>query len=97
MLRDTRIIIPNELREHTLKLAHEGHPGIVNMKKVLWPGIDKNVEKFCKSCYGCQLVSQTEKPELMCCTEMPNGPWQFLAADMLGSMPTGECRLESQY
>ena len=95
VLRGTRIIIPSQLRERTLQLAHEGHPGIVNMKKVLrtkvwWPGIDKDVEKFCKSCYGCQLVSQTTKPEPMVRTEMPNGPWQYLAADMLGPMPTGE-------
>ena len=56
--------MPSELRESTLELAHERHPGIVNMKKVLrtkvwWPGIDKDVEKFCKSCYGCHLVSET--------------------------------------
>ena len=33
VLRRTRIVIPSELREHVLKLAHEGHPGIVMMKK----------------------------------------------------------------
>ena len=76
--------------ERTLDLAHEGHPGIINMKKVLrtkvwWPGIDKDEEKFCKSCYGCQLVS-----ELMSRTELPSGPWQYLAADMLGPMLIGE-------
>ena len=95
ILCGTRIVIPNEIRERTLELAHEGHPGIVNMKKILrtkvwWPAIDKDVEKFCKSCYGCQLVSQSAKPEPMCRTEMPNGPWQYLAADLLGPMPTGE-------
>ena len=60
VLRGTRIVIPSELREHVLKLAHEGHPGIVMMKKrlrskVWWPGIDKDSEQFCKECYGCQL------------------------------------------
>ena len=59
VLRGTRIVIPSELREHVLKLAHEAHPGIVMVKKrlrskVWWPGIDKDSERFCKKCYGCQ-------------------------------------------
>ena len=68
VLRGTRIVIPSELREHMLKLAHEGHPGIVMMKKrlrskVWWPGIDKDSKRFCKECYGCQLVSKPIAPE----------------------------------
>ena len=68
VLRGTRIVIPNELREHVLKLAHEGHPGIVMMKKrlrskVWWPGIDKDSKRFCKECYGCQLVNKSTAPE----------------------------------
>ena len=68
VLRGTRIVIPSKLREDVLKLAHEGHPGIVMMKKrlrskVWWPGIDKDSERFCKECYGCQLVSKSTAPE----------------------------------
>ena len=33
VLRGTRIVIPESLRDRILKVAHEGHPGIVNMKK----------------------------------------------------------------
>ena len=62
ILRGTRIVIPSKLRPRVLSLAHEGHPGIVSMKqrlrsKVWWPGIDREAEKFCKTCHGCQLVS----------------------------------------
>ena len=65
VLRGTRIVIPSEFREHVNKLAHEGHPGIVMMKKRLrskiwWPGIDKDSERFCKECYGCQLCKQID-------------------------------------
>ena len=35
LLRGTRIVIPSELREHVLKLAHKGHPGIVMIRKRL--------------------------------------------------------------
>ncbi|CAC5383109.1 unnamed protein product [Mytilus coruscus] len=92
VLRGTRIVIPISLREQVLQLAHEGHPGIV-MKtflrsKVWWPGMDKSIEKFCRSCYGCQLVSQPSKPEPFKRTESPSAPWQHLAADLLGPLPS---------
>ena len=35
VLRRTRIIIPSSLRNQVLHLAHEGHPGIVSMKRRL--------------------------------------------------------------
>src|SRR6218665_2444975 len=35
LLRGTRIVMPEILRSRTLELAHEGHPGIVQMKKRL--------------------------------------------------------------
>ena len=49
VLRGTRILVPRSLRRRALDLAHEGHPGIVSMKrqlrsKVWWPGIDSQVE-----------------------------------------------------
>ena len=80
MLRGTRIVIPHELRENVLKLAHEGYPGIVMMKKrvrskVWWPGIDKNSKRFCKEYYGCQLVSKPTAPEPLNCTKLLQGPW----------------------
>ncbi|XP_062609444.1 uncharacterized protein K02A2.6-like [Saccostrea cucullata] len=95
VLRGTRIVIPLQLRNQVHELAHEGHPGIVAMKsllrsKVWWPVLDKSVEKFCKSCYGCQLVGQPSKPEPMKRTELPSAPWQHLAADLLGPLPSKE-------
>ena len=68
ILRGTRIVIPEKLRGHVLKLAHEGHQGIVKTKarlrsKVWWPGIDKDVEKHVKACHSCQLVGIPQVPE----------------------------------
>jgi hypothetical protein len=67
VLRGTRIVVPTILREHVLELAHEGHPGIVSIKihlrsKVWWAGIDKCIERYCKSCYECQLPRNTNLP-----------------------------------
>ena len=78
-----------------LVLAHEGHPGMVSMKqrlrsKVWWPGIDRQAEKFCKTCYGCQLVSHPANPEQIKPTPLPRGSWQDLAVDLLGPLPSGD-------
>ena len=94
VLRGTRIVIPKALREQCLTLGHDGHPGIVSMKRrlrsvVYWPGIDKEIEDVCKACFGCQLVSQPTKPEPMTRTDLPSGPWEHLSADLLGPLPDG--------
>jgi len=64
ILRGTKITAPSKLRAQVLILAQEGHPGIISMKqrlwsKVWWPGIDNEVKRFCKTCHGCQLVTQS--------------------------------------
>ena len=95
ILRGTRIVIPQCLRKSILELAHEGHQGIVKTKqrrrtKVWWPGIDKEAEALCRRCHGCQLVGPGMPPEPMQRTTFPDGPWQDLAADLLGPLPSGE-------
>ena len=52
--------------------------------------IDKDAERICKTCHGCQLVSQPLQPEPMTRTEFPSAPWQHLAADLLGLLPSGD-------
>ena len=95
ILRGTLMVIPSKLRPQVLALAHEGHPGIVSMKqrlrsKVWWPGIDRQAERFCKTCHGCQLVSSPVNPEPIRSTPLPRGPWQDLAIDLLGPLPSGD-------
>ena len=89
----TGIVIPGKLRTRVLVLAHEGHRGIVSMKqrlrsKVWWPGIDRQAENFCKTCHGCQLVSHQSNPKPIKRISLPRGPWQDLAVDLLGPLPS---------
>ena len=95
VLRGTRIVIPRRLRDDVLHLAHEGHQGIVKMKqrfrsKVWWPRMDNDAEKICRSCHGCQVVSQLCPPEPMQRIEPPTGPWQDIAIYIMGPLPTSE-------
>ena len=94
-MRGTRTVIPKKLRHQVLEISHEGHPGIVSMKqclryKVWWLGIDRNSENICRECYGCQLVAQPTRPEPIKRTEFPNAPWQHLACDLLGPLPSAD-------
>ena len=50
LLRGTKIVIPQSSQRRVVRLAHEGHQGIMKTKKLLreklwFPGIDKLVEE----------------------------------------------------
>ncbi|XP_029209128.2 uncharacterized protein K02A2.6-like [Acropora millepora] len=98
VMRGTRIVIPQSLRSEVLRLAHEGHQGIMKMKthlrsKVWWPKTDSDAEKVCRSCPRCQVVGEFCPPEPMQRVEPPSGPWQDVAIDVLGPLPSGESLL----
>ena len=94
VLRNTRIVLPTKLCSQAIALAHEGHLGVVGTKqnlrtKLWWPGMDRNVERYCRACHGCQLVAKPDPPEPIRSTRLPEGPWQDLAIDLLGPFPSG--------
>ena len=98
VLRGTRIVPPASLRDQIVDLAHEGHQGIVKTKerlrtKVWWPGMDRSAEQKCKTCDGCQVISQPSPPPPVKSTPLPDAPWQHLATDLLGPLPSGETLL----
>jgi hypothetical protein len=94
VLRGNRIIIPHELQHKMTQLGHEGHLGVVGTKKnlrsrVWWPGIDASVERYVRQCKGCQLVGRAHERDPIRVTELPNGPWEDLACDLLGPLADG--------
>ena len=58
--------------------------------KVWWPSIDKEAEEFCKACHACQIVGGPNHPEPLHKTELPPGPWQSIAIDFMGPLPSGD-------
>ena len=95
LLRGHRIVVPQKLRSRMVALAHEGHLGIVGTKqairtKLFWPGMDREVESYCKSCHGCQITSKVPSPEPIRTTKLPSSPWTDLAIDHMGPLPSGE-------
>lgn len=94
LLRGDKIVIPLKLRQQVLDAAHEGHPGIIAMKgrlrtKVWWPKIDKDAESRVRSCKGCTLVSAGNPPLPLKRRDMPSQPWEDVAIDFLGPLPSG--------
>ena len=58
--------------------------------KVWFPTMDKLAEAYCVSCKERQLVhGVTSKPPCRM-TQLPEKPWEFLAIDLLGPLPSGE-------
>ena len=91
-------MLPVKLRPAALALAHEGHLGIVGTKtmlrsKVWWPAMDREAERHCRSCYGCQLVARPDPPEPLSPTPLPDGPWVDVATDLMGPLPSGHSLL----
>ena len=61
--------------------------------KVWWPGMDKEAEQCCQSGHACQVVGPAAPLPEIKSTHLPEGPWQQLATDLLGPLPSRECLL----
>ena len=89
LLRQNRLLIPTQLQQVCIDLAHEGHQGIVKTKsllrsKVWFPGIDKLVENKIKNCTACQVTTKEKGKEPYNMSPLPQAPWQEVAADFCG-------------
>lgn len=96
LLRGKRTVIPPELQDQAVRLAHEGHQGMSRSEgmirsKVWFPGIDNKVETAVKSCIACQAVYSGPKVmEPLRMSELSPGPWQHLSMDFCGQLPTSK-------
>ena len=87
VLRGSRIVVPEKYWSQMVKIAHEGHLGIVKTKQLIrdriwFPHIDKMVENEIQQCKACQLVgSSGYRPEPLKISEFPDRPWQKVQAD----------------
>ncbi|XP_053388040.1 uncharacterized protein K02A2.6-like [Mercenaria mercenaria] len=95
LLHESKLVIPKSLQDKVINIAHEGHQGIVKTKqllreKVYFPGIDKQVEKKCKSCTPCLAATKTNSSEPLNMSEMPEYTFQHVSLDFAGPFPNGK-------
>ena len=94
ILKGTRIVIPSELHQRALALAH-GHQGIVKTKQLLgekiwFPKIDQEVEKLLDGCLACQANGPNTKLDPLQMSPLPPTPWHTVHIDFCGPFPTEE-------
>lgn len=95
LLREHRIVLPKSLQKTAVRIAHEGHLGVVKTKsllksKVWFPGLDKLVEEeisMCRICQCCTLKKCNNVPVVM--SKMPGKVWDEISIDFSGPWPNG--------
>lgn len=85
ILRGDRIVIPKELQNRVVELAHSAHQGSTAMKaqlraKVWFPSMDKAVENLVRGCKPCKMTGVPDSPNPMA-RRIPSEPWQDIAID----------------
>jgi hypothetical protein len=59
VFRGDRICVPASLQTQIVKIAHQGHQGVVRTRQLIrnhvwFPGIDQDVERAVNECLECQ-------------------------------------------
>ena len=90
--RGRRIYVPEKLRKKALPLAHEAHQGIVRCKqrlrqRLFWPGMDSDVEDFCRNCETCVRLQPLRRDTPNTATPLPDHCWEKCARDLVGPFP----------
>ena len=86
LLKESRIVIPTELRSEMLDKLHEGRLGITKSRararqSVWWPGISQHLAEKVKNCVECT-ENQIQRSEPMLPTPLPELPWQKVGTDL---------------
>ena len=87
IMKGSRMVIPNTLRDDILKKLHKAHLGMVKTKEraeetVYWPGINKEIEDIVESCSSCLTFQKQNQKEEMIPSEIPDYPWQTVGTDL---------------
>ena len=103
ILKGDKIVIPDSeikpgngnIRERTLEIAHDGHPGTTAMKRyirsrVWFPEIDRRTEEITKGCLPCQASTETKHRDPLTPSVPPSEVWNDLATDHWGPTPEGK-------
>ena len=98
IIRGNRLVIPTKLRQQVICLAHQGHQGLIESKKLLrekvwFPKIDTLIEKAVKECFACQSVGQPSTPAPIQPMPIPQQAWDVIYVDFLGPLPTKDLLL----
>ena len=90
LLKGEKIVIPLSLQEDVIALSHEGH-GLGESRtvkllreRVWFPRLARKTKEYVASCTSCAAAVPANTPSPITSGEMPEGPWQKVAADYKG-------------
>lgn len=88
ILRDCRVVVPQELQTKVITMLHQSHRGVVRMKTmarlyVWWPNIEASVEACCKACNVCAVTAPAPTANLSP-WPLPDEPWDRIHVDFAG-------------
>jgi hypothetical protein len=96
LLKGDKIVVPINLQDKAIRLAHEGHQGLVKAKKLMrskvwFPFMDKKLENHVTNCLPCQAATEG-KCQLtpLSMSPLPPKPWYHLSADFYGPINNSE-------
>ncbi len=87
LLKGTRVVIPNSLRQQMVRLVHEGHLGIEKCKRCArdvldWPYMNRDIETYVQRCDTCQCHRYQQPKEPMRQHDKPQEPWRKVGMDL---------------
>ena len=81
------MVVPETLISEILRNLHDGHLGLAKCRarakdSVYWPGRTQDIRNLINHCEYCQTHRQSQQQEPMKYIQLPNRPWQRIAADL---------------
>ena len=87
LVKGERLVIPSTMQADLLQRLHEGHCGISKCRElarmsVWWPSVSNDIKDFISRCSFCLEKRPANKKEPMMASELPDYPFQRIAADI---------------
>ena len=88
LFKGTKLIIPTIFRSEMLRRIHKGHQGAEKSKEraravMYWPNMNKEIEDYVSKCTTCLRFRRSNTKEPLKQQDLPEGPWQMIAADII--------------
>ena len=88
VFKGERLVVPQGLRAEIKKDIHVSHAGVEGClrrarESVYWPGMNAELKHWISTCEPCRLFEVSHGKETLMSHEVPQGPWEKIAVDLL--------------
>ena len=87
LMKNSKVLIPESLKQKYLKQIHQGHQGIEACRSrarefVFWVNINSDLKEMVEKCYICQSQQNSTTSVQKYVSEVPPHPWHTLGSDL---------------